>query len=49
MTTSSNETEPGMRVPRGHRAVRIVVMRIVVMCVVVAAILFLAAISWTHG
>ena len=42
--TSSNETDPGMRVPRGHRAVRIVVM-----CVVVAAILFLAAISWTHG
>jgi len=33
-----------MRVPRGHRAVRIVVM-----CVVVAAILFLAATGWTHG
>jgi hypothetical protein len=44
MTTPSNETDPGMRVPRGHRAVRIVVM-----CVVVAAILSLAAIGWTHG
>ena len=44
MTTSSNETDPGMRVPRGHRTVRIVVM-----CVVVAAILSLAAIGWTHG
>jgi hypothetical protein len=33
-----------MRVPRGRRAVRIMVM-----CVVVAAILSLAAISWTHG
>jgi hypothetical protein len=43
MTTPNNETDPGIRVPRG-RAVRIVVM-----CVVVAAILFLAAISWTHG
>lgn len=44
MTTPNNETDPGIRVPRGHRAVRIAVM-----CVVVAAILFLAAISWTHG
>jgi hypothetical protein len=44
MTTPTNETNPGMRVPRGHRAVRIVVM-----CAVVAAILFLAATSWTHG
>jgi hypothetical protein len=44
MTTPNNETDPGMRVPRGHRAVRIVAM-----CVVVAAILFLAAISWTRG
>jgi TRAP-type C4-dicarboxylate transport system permease small subunit len=44
MTTPHNETDPGMRVPRGRR-----VMRIVAMCVVVAAILFLAAISWTHG
>src|SRR5690349_15609413 len=44
MTTPSNETDPGMRVSRGHRAVRIVVM-----CVVVAAILFLATASWTHG
>ena len=44
MTTPSNETDPGMRVPRGRRAVRIVVM-----CVVVAAILSLAAIGWTRG
>ena len=44
MTISNNETDPGIRVPRGRRAVRIVVL-----CVVVAAILFLAAISWTHG
>jgi hypothetical protein len=44
MTTPSNETDPGIRVPRRHRAVRIAVM-----CVVVAAILFLAATSWTHG
>jgi TRAP-type C4-dicarboxylate transport system permease small subunit len=44
MTTSRNETDPGMRVPRGRRAVRIVVL-----CVVVVAILFLAALSWTHG
>ena len=44
MTTPNNETDSGMRVPRGRRAVRIVVM-----CVVVAAILSLAAISWTHG
>jgi hypothetical protein len=44
MTTPNNETDPGIRVPHGHRAVRIAVM-----CVVVAAILFFAAISWTHG
>ena len=44
MTTPSNETDPGMRVPHARRAVRIVVM-----CVVVAAILSLAAIGWTHG
>lgn len=44
MTTPNTETDPAMRVPRGRRAVRIAVM-----CVVVAAILFLAAISWTHG
>jgi hypothetical protein len=44
MTTPNNETDLGMRVPRGRRAVRIVVM-----CVVVTAILSLAAISWTHG
>jgi hypothetical protein len=44
MTTPSNQTDPGMRIPRGRRAVRIMVM-----CVVVAAILSLAAISWTHG
>ena len=44
MTTPDNETDPGMRVPRGRRTVRIAVM-----CVVVAAILFLAAASWTRG
>jgi hypothetical protein len=44
MTTPNNETDPGIRVPRGHRAVRIAVI-----CVVVAAILILAATSWTHG
>ena len=44
MTTPSNETAPGIRVPRERRTVRIVVM-----CVVVAAILFLATASWTHG
>jgi hypothetical protein len=44
MTTPNNETDPRMRVPRGRRA-----MRIAAMCVVVAAILFLAATSWTHG
>jgi hypothetical protein len=44
MTTPNTETDPGMRVPRGRRA-----MRIVVICVVVAAILFLAALSWTRG
>ena len=44
MTTPNNETDLGIRVPRGHRAVRIAVM-----CVVVAAILFLAVTSWTHG
>ena len=43
MTTPNNETDPGIRVPRGRRSVRIVVM-----CVVVAAILSLAAISWTR-
>jgi hypothetical protein len=42
VTTTNNETDPGIRAPRGRRAVRIVVL-----CVVVAAILFLAAISWT--
>ena len=44
MTTPHNGTDPEMRVPRGRRAARIVVM-----CVVVAAIVFLAATSWTHG
>jgi TRAP-type C4-dicarboxylate transport system permease small subunit len=44
MTTPNNETHPGIHVPRGRRAVRIVVM-----CAVVAAILLLAATSWTHG
>ena len=44
MTTPNNETDLGIPVLRGRRAVRIVVM-----CVVVAAILSLAAISWTRG
>jgi hypothetical protein len=44
MTTPNNETDPGMRIPHGRRAVRIVLM-----CVVMAAILFLAVIGWTHG
>jgi hypothetical protein len=44
MTTPNNETDPGIRVPRARRAVRIAVI-----CVVVAAVLALAAISWTHG
>jgi hypothetical protein len=44
MMTPDTETDPGMRVPRERRAVRIVVI-----CVVVAAMLFLAATSWTHG
>jgi hypothetical protein len=44
MTTPNNETDPGIRVPHGRRAVRLVVM-----CVVVAAMLVFAAISWTHG
>jgi hypothetical protein len=44
MTTPNNATDPGIRVPHGRRAVRIAVI-----CVVVAAILVLAAISWTHG
>ena len=44
MTTPRNEADPGMRVPRGRRAVRIAVM-----CVVVAAILFLAVTGWAHG
>jgi hypothetical protein len=44
MTTPSNKTDPGMRVPRGRRAVRIAVMY-----VMVAAMLSLAAIGWTHG
>ena len=44
MTTPNTETDPGIRVPRGRRAARLVVM-----CVVVAAMLVFAAISWTHG
>lgn len=42
--TTPDETDPGARVPRGRRVVRIVVL-----CVVVAAILFLAASSWLSG
>ncbi len=44
MTAPNIETDPGMRVRRGRRTVRIMLM-----CVVVAAILFLAALSWTRG
>ena len=44
MTTPTNETDPGMGLPRGRRAVRIAVL-----CLIVAAILFLAVISWTRG
>jgi hypothetical protein len=43
MTTPDNGTNPGIRLSRGHRAVRITIM-----CVAVAAILFLAVISWAH-
>ena len=42
--TTPDETDPGVRVPRGHRT-----LRIVVLCVIVAAILFLAATSWLSG
>ena len=44
MTAPDTGTDPAMRVPRGRRAVRIVVM-----CVLVAAILFLAALGWIRG
>lgn len=44
MTTPETETDLGLRVPRARRAVRIAVM-----CAVVAAILVLAALSWTRG
>ncbi len=44
MTAPDTGTDPGTRVLRGRRTVRIVVM-----CVLVAAILFLAATSWIHG
>lgn len=43
MTVPDKATDPGMRVPRGRRAVRIVVM-----CVVVAAILLLAVTGWVR-
>ena len=39
-----NETDPGIRVPGGRRA-----LRIAVLCVIVAAILFLAVTSWLSG
>jgi hypothetical protein len=42
--TTPDETDPGVRVPRGRRT-----LRIVVLCVIVAAILFLAAVSWLSG
>jgi hypothetical protein len=42
--TTPDETDPGVLVPHGRRA-----LRIAVMCVIVAAILFLAATSWLSG
>jgi hypothetical protein len=42
--TTPDETDPGVRIRRGRRA-----MRIAVLCVIVAAILFLAAASWLSG
>ena len=42
--TTPDETDPGVRVPRWRR-----ILRIVVLCVIVAAILFLAATSWLSG
>jgi hypothetical protein len=42
--TTPDETDPGVRVPRGRRT-----LRIVVLCVVVAAMLFLAAAGWLRG
>jgi hypothetical protein len=42
--TTPDQTDPGVRVPRGRRT-----LRIAVLCVIVAAILFLAIISWASG
>ena len=42
--TTPDETDPGVRVPRGRRT-----LRITMLCVVVAAILFLAVVSWLSG
>ena len=42
--TTPNQTDPGIRVSRGRRTIRIAVL-----CVIVAAILFLAATSWLSG
>lgn len=42
--TTPDETNPGVRVPRGRRT-----LRIAVLCIVVAAILFLAVIGWLSG
>ena len=39
-----NETDPGVRVPGGHRA-----LRIAVLCLIVAAILVLAVTGWLSG
>jgi hypothetical protein len=39
-----NETDPGLRLSRGRRT-----LRIAVLCVLVAAILFLAVTSWLSG
>jgi hypothetical protein len=42
--TTPDGTDPGVRVRRGRRSVRIAVM-----CVIVAAMLFLAATGWLSG
>lgn len=42
--TTSDQTDPGVRVPRGRRTIRIVVL-----CVAMAAILFLAVTPWIRS
>ncbi|WP_281174217.1 hypothetical protein [Hamadaea tsunoensis] len=44
MSAPDNPADPGIRGPRRRRGVRVAVL-----CVVVAAIVFLAALSWTRG